>query len=286
MKTASWTLSFSMLAGCTDGPGGLARSGGAEARVCGLEPAVEALVVADATGLLQDAEAMGAVPDAGAATLSYQATLFGSLSGTGEVDLGRCARGEDPGQDSCTQMGDGAWSCARLVCENAQSARVEAWFSPEQGSSISLDRGGGQVLTLAGEPTYTWTLSADDAYSSATVAHTVSALLTDAGGQTYDLSYTVQGSLDRGATAAALEIAWPGLERGRAWTTRLNLAGDQVDGALLRDGEQVATLEEARPRSLASLELSWEGCDGAPPTDAEVEDCGRRGRSGCAPVHS
>lgn len=286
MKTASWMAFLSILASCAEGPGGQAQRGGAEARICGLDATVEELVVADAAGLLQDAAVVGGVVEAEPATLSYEATLFGSLSGVGQVDLGRCARGEDPGPDSCSQMGDSTWSCARLACEDQQIARVEAWFSPDQGSSFTLDRGEGQALKLSGQPTYTWTLSAADGYGKAQVSHEVKAQLTDEAGRSTDLSHTVQGTISRGEARAALEISWTGLEQGRTWSTRLSMDGDTVAGALLRDGEQVASLDEGQPRDPGSLELAWRGCEGPARTDVDIDECEGHGRSGCPPVHS
>lgn len=266
---------------------------------CTLDAELEAALLANATGLMEDATFVGGVTESSQLEFVYAMSLFGQVASAGWMIFTGCEGGPSAFDPTCANVAglDGAWSCVQPVCVDEQTLRIETWYAedgisdPEAGGSFSLpfeDTGG--TLRFDGAPLHTWTMAVEQGYTEVAAAHEVTVAHTSTDGVESDLSHTVVGDIVHGAEHPAFElvITYPAIEAGHTWVMTLDFDEDGLEGQLLRDGEPRAQVLDATPEDEHHLVLAmaWETCETETrrPPEIREPECPPTARADCPPT--
>lgn len=298
MRTKHVWLSLLALSACGRGPGEPDLAGEDAAQVCELPTDLETLLLANTAAQMEVAAFVGqATSDAHPEAL-YAVDLYREVADAGWISFMGCADGAGTFEPTCVDVDaeDGWWSCIQLSCLDTETLHVDAWYAPAGDNAGDGDGGftmpvtsTGGTLEVSGAARFGWTLAAQDDYATVTADHAVSATHLGEDGSAVDVSFTTTGTVDHGDfhPAFSLVVRYPGIEDGHTWSTTLSFAEAGLDGALLRDEVQVATVLDVTPADAHHLvlQLDWTDCGAAKPPapDKSGFECPPEARADCGP---
>lgn len=290
-------LSLSM--GCDLFPSESGDTGVSRSDDCSLPEDVETLLLDNATGLMTEMAFVGQVTDSSRPEYVYAISLYDQVASAGWMLFVGCDDAETAFEATCgeTAMSDEAyWSCVRPTCLDESTLQIDAWYTEYGNTEIggaeafSLDAAStGGTLSFPEDPVHSWTMASAVDYATVDVHHAVTADHTGEDGVVTDVSYAVTGSVVHGDVHPnfELEIEYPRLEDGHSWAMTLSFDEHGLVGALLRDGVQVATVEDVTPSDGHDLVLAlgWEGCaeEAHLAPDPSSLPCPRNARIRCDP---
>lgn len=293
-------LPLSLLFGCDLERGDTGDTSDPGVASCALSDDVETVLLENATGLTEAAVFVGQVTESSVLEYVYAISLYDQVESAGWLFFIGCDSSGTTFEPTCQGLEEeGYWDCVRPTCVDEDTLEIDAWYTtygstePAEDVSFSLDMAEtGGTLWFTAEPHHTITMAAAGEYTEVSLEHEVTAAHIGSDGEVTDVSYAVTGTVQHGASHPAFEmnIDYPGLEEGHAWSMVLSFDEVALAGTVLRDGVEVATVQDvtAEGEHDLALEMSWEDCEAEaslkPDRDIGWTTCRGDARVDCDPV--